>query len=106
MERGEGQDRARQRDGKERERDRERERLSENKKEREHFSLSRGATVGLISKGKGNRGAIVLSLSPFSYEDSRGRGARKQVGGRVGGGVKVCRKPMGRDSYPLPLSQG
>lgn len=51
----------------------ERERLSENKKEREHFSLSRGATVALVSKGEGNRGAIVLSLSPCSYEDS-GRG--------------------------------
>lgn len=52
------------------------ERLSENKKEREHFSLSRAATVAVVSKGKGNRGAIVLSLSPFSYEDSRGRGGR------------------------------
>lgn len=41
----------------------ERERLSENTQEREHFSLSRGAIVALVSKGKGNRGAIVLSLS-------------------------------------------
>lgn len=46
------------------------ERLTENKKEREHFSLSRGLTVALVSKGMGNRGAIVLCLSPFSYEDS------------------------------------
>lgn len=45
-------------------------RLTENKKEREHFSLSRGLTAALVSKGMGNRGAIVLSLSPFSYEDS------------------------------------
>lgn len=51
--------------------------MSENKKEREHFSLSREVTVALVSKGEGNKGAIVLSLSPFSYEDSRGwRGVR------------------------------
>lgn len=70
--RGERQARARQRDVRERERDRERE-----KKREEHFSLSRGATVALVSKGRSNRGAIVLAPShPFLMRTAEGGGGR------------------------------
>lgn len=48
------------------------------KKEREHFSLSRGANDALVSKVRGNRGAIVLYLShPFLMRTAEGGG---QVG--------------------------
>lgn len=63
---------------------RDRERLS--KKEREHFSISGGANDALVSKVRGNRGAIVLYLShPFLMRTAEGGG---QVGGWWGEGMQ------------------